>query len=316
MADPEIWIKRDDFTGSESSGNKLRKLEFLLAEALRQRCDSVITVGGLQSNHCRATAAAAARVGLKSHLILRTHNDVSKDPGFAGNLLISRMVGAQLHLVSRETYESHPEGGWGLCKRLRERLWHERGERAFAFPSGGSNALGVFGYIEAIEELRLQLQSQSMKPFDRIYFACGSGGTAAGLALGMFWSGMMRETDLVAVGVDDTPDIFYSKIDALWASMGVIVPGKTSRDLIRIEDGVGAGYALSTPSELERIARIARTTGVLLDPVYSGKATLGMLRDLEGAESILRVLFIHTGGMLGMYDKIGTLALLPSLRLS
>lgn len=117
-----VWIKRDDFTGSETSGNKIRKLEFLLAEAKRMGCDSVITVGGIQSNHCRATAAAAARVGgLQAHLVLRTAVP-DADPGAVGNLMVSRLVGARLHLVSRPDYNAHPEGGWGLVKDLRRRM--------------------------------------------------------------------------------------------------------------------------------------------------------------------------------------------------
>ena len=179
---------------------------------------------------------------------------------------MSRLVGAQIHLVSEEAYER--QGGWDLCKQLRESLLQERCERAYAFPSGGSNALGVFGYIEAVEELRLQLQLKSMKAFDRIYFACGSGGTAAGLALGLFWSGIMKETELIAIAVDDNEEFFYKKIDMLWASMGIDIPGKTSRDLIRIINGFASGYAVSTLAELDCIAHIARKIGVVLDPVY------------------------------------------------
>ena len=156
------------------------------------------------------------------------------------------------------------------------------------------NALGVFGYIEAVEELRLQLQLKSMKAFDRIYFACGSGGTAAGLALGLFWSGIMKETELIAIAVDDNEEFFYKKIDMLWASMGIDIPGKTSRDLIRIIHGFGSGYAVSTLAELDCIAHIARKIGVVLDPVYTGKAALAMVRDLEAVhDEPMRVLFIY-----------------------
>ena len=198
---------------------------------------------------------------MKAHLILRTSKDTPKDPGFAGNPLISRLVGAKLHLVSPEVYHNHPDGSFGLCKDLKEQL-SQQGERAFPFPSGGSNALGVFGYLEAVEELRKQVQSQDIQPFDRIYFACGSGGTAAGLALGLYCSGIMRDSELIAVGVDDTPDVFYKKIDSLWRDMEVQLPdGKTSRDLIRIEQGVGAGHAILLPQG-SKIAHVQRQLGL------------------------------------------------------
>jgi hypothetical protein len=129
----EVWIKRDDCTGSELSGNKIRKLEFLLAEALESGCDTVITVGGIQSNHCRATAAAARRLGLIPHIILRTV-DPSSDPGLVGNLMVDRMVGAEIHLVGEEEFAK--KGGWGLVCELREKLTREEGRKVYAFPSG------------------------------------------------------------------------------------------------------------------------------------------------------------------------------------
>lgn len=300
----QFYIKRDDYSGSEMSGNKVRKLEFLLAEALQQSCDSAITVGGIQSNHCRATAAACARIGLDSHLVLRT-SDATTDPGLVGNLLISRLCGANLHLVSPEEYQE--KGGWPLVQDLQKKL-QATGKRPFAFPSGGSCSLGVWGYIQAVKEL-----VDYPLHFDRIYFACGSGGTAAGLALGMHLSGMSRNTELVAVGVDDDPDFFYNKIDKLISSLTNgcdVLNGQTSRDLLRIIDGVGTGYASSTTEELAEILNISQTTGVVLDPVYSGKAALQMLKDVNSLNARgktsqeCRVLFIHTGGLLGFYDKV------------
>jgi D-cysteine desulfhydrase family pyridoxal phosphate-dependent enzyme len=300
----------------------VRKLEFLLAEALVQKCTSVVTVGGIQSNHCRATAAAAARVGLASHLILRTKND-QEDPGLVGNLLVSRMVGAHLHLVTNEKYDNHAEGGWGLVKDLRNKLSSsDPAEKPYAFPSGGSSGIGVWGYIEAVRELLVQLETRTEEcggePFDRIYFSCGSGGTAAGLALGLHMSGTSLSsggtTELVGIAVDDDPEFFYNKIDALLESMGMKVGGRMqAKCLLRIVDGVGSGYAVSTNEELSNYVDIARCSGVVLDPVYSGKAAIGMLRDLDSSvESVerrqsMRVLFLHTGGLLGMFDKLDQL---------
>lgn len=205
----QVFIKRDDCSGCELSGNKVRKLEFLLASALKAGCDSVITVGGIQSNHCRATSAAARRVGLTPHILLRTATP-GQEPGLAGNLLVDRMVGAEIHLVGDEEFAA--KGGWGLVCELKTKL-EAQGAKPYAFPSGGSNAEGTWGYVNAVLELEAQLAGSV--PFDRIYFGCGSGGTAAGLALGMHYCGApFAKTELVALGVDDTPDDFYSKVRA------------------------------------------------------------------------------------------------------
>jgi 1-aminocyclopropane-1-carboxylate deaminase/D-cysteine desulfhydrase-like pyridoxal-dependent ACC family enzyme len=211
----EVWIKRDDCTGCELSGNKVRKLEFLLADALRQGATAVITVGGIQSNHCRATAAAARRVGLQPHIILRTAHP-GQDPGLVGNLMLDRMVGATIHLVGEEEFAA--KGGWGLVCELQERLKREEGVDAYAFPSDGSNALGAWGYVEALAEIQQQVRTMGVH-FDCIYFACGSGGTAAGLAAGLALSGMGGHggTELVALGVDDTPEEVCAAQSARWS---------------------------------------------------------------------------------------------------
>jgi len=289
-----VAIKRDDYSGSELSGNKVRKLEFLLAAAKAEGCDCVVTVGGIQSNHCRATAVAARRVGLEPFLVQRSETP-DEDPGLVGNLLVSRMVGAQIRLASGDEFEA--VGGWALALRLADEL-RAQGRRPYAFPSGGSSPLGTWGYLEMVAELEAQLESRR-DSLDRIYFACGSGGTAAGLALGLHLSPI--QTQLVGLCVDDTPDVFYDKLDAIYADLGArdLPP---ARDLLRLEPCVGAGYAVSTQPELDFLLRTARHTGVLLDPVYSGKAALGMLRDLRRSP-VDAALFVHTGGHLGLYAK-------------
>ena len=301
-----VFIKRDDYTGSELSGNKVRKLEFLLAEALAQGCDSVITVGGVQSNHCRATAVAARRVGLEPHIILRVPR-ADVDPGLSGNLLLDRLAGAHLRLVDEARYES--AGGAALVLELQEEL-RAAGRRPYSFPSGGSNDVGSWGYVECVAELERQLAASDQQGgFDRLYFACGSGGTAAGLALGMHLSGLSRRTELVGLCVDDSPSFFHSKIDGVLRAMGAQL---RSRDAIHLVDAVGAGYAQSTDEELRFIVAVARASGVVLDTVYSGKAALGMARDLE-ARPAKRSLFLHTGGLHGLFAREEELAplLLP-----
>ena len=173
----------------------------------------MVTVGGIQSNHCRATAAAARRVGLTPHIILRTGSP-DADPGLVGNLMVDRMVGANIHLVSDREFSA--KGGWGLVCELKERL-EKTGAKVYLFPSGGSNDIGTWGYIEAVAEVERQCASLGLE-FDAIYYACGSGGTGAGLALGMHYSSLPAE--LVGLCVDDTPQGFYEKIDGIYGDLG------------------------------------------------------------------------------------------------
>ena len=222
-------------------------------------------------------------------------------------------MNATLHLVSTKEYLNHPQGGWGIVKDLQQKLESSSSSSSsscYPVPSGGSCGLGVWGYIECVREL-IQYSNEENVTFDRVYFACGSGGTAAGLALGMYLSGMLKTTKLIAVSVDDTPDFFYKKIDQLISStmhtgteMKDVMNGKTARDLVRVIDGVGAGYAESTEQELLDIYQLSKHSGVILDPVYSGKAALTMLKDLKNVQKKQHVIFIHTGGLLGFYDKI------------
>lgn len=290
-----VYIKRDDYTASEMSGNKIRKLEFLLAEAIRTGCDSVCTVGGIQSNHCRATAVAARRLDLEPHLVQRVQ-DPQSDPGLVGNLLISRMVDAQLHLFSPSQFAER--GAWpivcGVVKELQE-----NGRKPYAFPSGGSSPLGTWGYLQCVAEINSQLEERDLS-VERIYFACGSGGTAAGLALGLHLSSSSAE--LVGLCVDDTPDFFYDKLDSIYAGLGAPPEFPPARNLLRLQPAIGNGYAVSTEAELDFILTVARATGVLLDPVYSGKAALGMVEDLRRRPT-QSALFLHTGGHLGLYAK-------------
>ncbi|XP_078444628.1 D-cysteine desulfhydrase [Wolffia australiana] len=306
--DTEVWIKRDDLSGMQLSGNKVRKLEFLLADAVEEGADCVVTVGGIQSNHCRATAVAARYLNLDSYLILRTAKRlVDEDPGLVGNLLVERMVGAHVDLISREEYAE--VGSVVLADLLKERLVNE-GRKPYVIPVGGSNSLGTWGYIEAIREVEQQVQkSKGGINFDDIVVACGSGGTIAGLSLGSRLSGLKAKVH--AYSVCDSPDYFYDYVQGLIDGLHA---GLSSRDLVDIKNAKGLGYAMSTSEELAFVKRVAETTGVILDPVYSGKAAYGMLRDMAENPAEWKgrkVLFIHTGGLLGLYDKSSELA--PSL---
>jgi len=300
----EVYIKRDDLTGMQLSGNKVRKLEFLLAEAKAKGCDTIITIGGIQSNHCRATAVAARYVGLDTYLILRNSRaEVDKDPGLVGNLLVERLVGANIVQVTKEEYTRI--GSVELCRQLEQRL-KEEGRKPYVIPVGGSNALGSWGYLNFVQEVSEQMEQMSTN-FTDLVMACGSGGTTAGIGLGCHLAGL--QTKIHAYGVCDTPQYFYEYCQELLDHMGGsrdALQGTGAEDLFEAIQAKGSGYAISTKEELACVKEVAERTGIVLDPVYSGKALHRFLLDLASKPAEWenkRVLFLHTGGLLGMYDK-------------
>jgi D-cysteine desulfhydrase family pyridoxal phosphate-dependent enzyme len=299
----EMWIKRDDLSSFDCGGNKVRKLQFLLAKALRSGADTVVTIGGTQSNHCRATAVATRQLGLQPHLILRTRGDVIDPPSvfnksLVGNLLFDKLVGSKISTVTQDEYNE--VGSDELVRRQVNQL-NAAGKKAFGIPVGGSNEVGVFGYIDCVFEI----QQQGIE-FDHLVFSCGSGGTAAGLSIGAKLAGF---PSVHGVGVCDSPDEFYDHITSVAAALGIDQEEYgTPRDWLQLYDGQGDGYALSKPEELGFIHRVSTTTGVLLDPVYSGKGLYYFLHDIvkrhpQTFKPGQKVLFIHTGGALGLYDK-------------
>ena len=304
-----LYIKRDDMTGGcETGGNKIRKLEFLLADALATGHDSVVTIGGEQSNHCRATAAAARMVGLEPHLILRTKraNPVDKDGeefGITGNILFDRMVGSTIYTCTPGEY-----GRIGSCKMLEGLCEHlqRQGKKAYGIPVGGSNGIGSWGYIDAVAELLEQWKFVE-RSLDHVVFACGSGGTAAGIVLG-FGLAPEQSPTVHAIGVCDDPDYFYNHIASVADDMGF---QGDALDFIKnntvVHQGKGLGYASSSQEEIDFITQFAVETGIVLDPVYSGKALYHFVKHvLEEDPEAYRgsnVLFWHTGGALGLFDK-------------
>lgn len=298
----ELWIKRDDLTGMQLSGNKIRKLEFLLADALDKGCDCVVTIGGIQSNHCRATAVAARYVGMESHLILRNNKVMAEqDPGLVGNLMVERLVGAHIYQVTKQEYQQH--GSVALLRHLTHEL-SIQGRKPYPIVVGGSDSLGTWGYIQMIQELKEQMSDgQGPTELDDIVMACGSGGTTAGIALGAHLSGLNAKVH--AYGVCDSPAYFYEYIDTLYGGLGM-ADRIDARNLLRVADAKGGGYAISRNEELDCVLETARSTGIILDPVYTGKALTGLLRDMKARPELWegrKVLFVHTGGLLGMYDK-------------
>ncbi len=295
----ELYVKRDDLTGAELSGNKIRKLEFLLAEALAQGCDVVITGGGEQSNHCRATALAATRLGLGSVLCLRTL-DKKQPPPTRGNILLDRLAGAEVVWIDHEDWAHQQETYEREAERLRR-----AGKKPYIIPEGGSNALGAWGYIACVQELSKQLATLPRKATTLVY-ACGSGGTGAGLVIGGKAFGFADlGVSIAGVNVCDDRDYFVKKIGDIAKAFARDYAGPTVADHeIEIVDGyVGRGYAKSRPEELECLRELASKEAIILDPVYTGKAFYGLCQELGKDKERFgeRVVFLHTGGIFGLF---------------
>jgi len=290
-----FWIKRDDATDFLASGNKLRKLEFLLADAIQKGCDSVVTIGGVQSNHCRATAAAACHLGLKPYLLLRHETHTLENP-LEGNLMFDRLCGAELRLFTPEELNSH--GGLDTLLSSFANHLRKEGKNPYIIPLGGSNALGIWGYLEVANELLTQLQQQSLTIHD-VVVSLGSGGTAAGLGLGFLLA--KSSIKVHAVCASDDAEYFTRQIDTILKELKV--PYR-ARDIVHIIDGYkGIGYGKNTDEELQLLCEIATKTGIVLDPSYTFKAVRGMLLESNVLFAGHKVLFIHTGGLFGLLTQ-------------
>jgi D-cysteine desulfhydrase len=295
---PRIWIKRDDLTGSALSGNKVRKLEFTFAQALAEDCDTLITCGGLQSNHCRVTAIIGARLGLKVHLFLRGVPEGLPD----GNLFLDHIVGAEFSFYPRqEYYARHSE----IFSELVEH-YVKLGRKPFVVPAGASDEIGLWGYVVASEELKTESEDLGFSP-DFIVCANGSGGTLAGLVAGNTYHDIGATVWGINVA-DDDAQYFEAKIrndlrswkERYGQDLDVETPA------INVIDGyLGPCYGKAEPVVFDTISRVARTEGVILDPVYTGKAFHGMLKEIEHGclSSANNIIFVHTGGIFGLFAQ-------------
>lgn len=293
----DLWIKRDDCTGGAESGNKLRKLELLLARALADRCDTVLTCGGIQSNHARATALACARLGLKCVLFLRMSEPTEPLP-LAGNVLLDLFAGAEVRRISVEQYRERD-----ALMAAAARALEARGARPFVIPEGGSNGLGALGYVLAMREVRQQLDVglAESRTFDVVAHACGSGGTAAGVALGAAKYGVAREVRTFAV-CDDRA-YFTARIRAIMDEARALSAGLPVDAPFEVDDRAkGPAYAVATQEQRGFIVDVARMSGLVLDPVYTGKAFFGLAQAIRRGDVPFgaRVLFLHTGGLPGL----------------
>jgi D-cysteine desulfhydrase len=292
-----IWIKRDDLTGAALSGNKIRKLEFVIAAARDQGCDTLITCGGVQSNHCRATALVAARLGFHAHLILRGEAPAEID----GNLLLAQLAGA--------TVSHYPPRQFSRELEQLFAYWQDhyagQGRKAFPIPTGASNGIGIWGYIAAAEELKRDFAEAEINAA-QLVCATGSGGTQAGLTLGA----CLHEVPVEVWGINvcDDEAWFMKKVKediADWQRR-YQQPLPEPAPVTRVIDGyVGPGYGRADPEIYQLIAEVARLEGIVLDPVYTGKAFFGMLQEIaSGRFSGCRdIVFLHTGGIYGVFPQ-------------
>ena len=264
LGGPRVLVKRDDLTGLALGGNKARKLELLAAEARRLDADVLVTGGGVQSNHARMTAAAANRLGVDCHLVIAgPQPDVS-----TGNLLLDRLLGATLEFGASGRYERLEQAIVDAAARLAA-----SGRRPFTIPVGGASVIGVVAYADAVDELRSQLAAANIATPDWIVVADGSGGTHAGILAGLGDS----PTRVVGVDVGTRPDL-DDAVPRLAVEAALLSgrPRPTS-EIIVDHDHYGDGYGHMTAPGLEAMTLMARTEGLVLDPVYTGKAMAGLI---------------------------------------
>ena len=297
LGGPRILVKRDDCTGLAVGGNKTRKLEFLIAEAQAQGADTIVTIGGVQSNHVRQTAAAAARAGLSCHLVLARAVPWD-DPAYeiSGNVQLDHLLGAQVHLLPEGTDRD------GALRRIARAL-RTNGRSPYVIPSGGSNATGALGYAVCAAELEEQAEAAG-ETIDYLIHATGSGGTQAGLIAGLH--GESSRTQVLGIDITAAADEIAGKVRTIArdTSQALGQAKRPPKDALQVISGhAGSAYGMPTEQMRAAVRMTARLEGLILDPVYTGKAMAGLI-DLvrqgrfSQAETIV---FLHTGGMPGLF---------------
>ena len=297
LGGPRILVKRDDCTGLALGGNKTRKLEFLMAEAAAQGADTVLTTGGVQSNHVRQTAAACARAGLSCHLVL-ARAVAWDDPAYetSGNVQLDHLLGAQVHLLPPGTDRD------GALRRMASAL-KKSGRTPYVIPSGGSNATGALGYVACAEELEAQADTDG-EWIDYLVHATGSGGTQAGLIAG--FQAIASQTGVLGVDITAHAADLRGKVSAIAKDTLARLGGgdRFSKDALQIVEGyAGGAYGMPTEEMRAAVRLVARLEGLILDPVYAGKAMAGLI-DLVAKgrfKDDQTVVFLHTGGMPGLF---------------
>jgi len=301
LGGPEIWIKRDDCTVVATGGNKIRKLEFLVGEAQAQGATHLVTQGAVQSNHVRQTAAVAARFGMKCTALLEHRIDTNdRDYLNSGNVLLDRLF---------DTAIEYRPGGADMNAEAEAKgaALRSAGERAYVIPGGGSNPVGALGYVSCAQELLQQVDEMGLR-IDRVVTATGSAGTQAGLVVGL--EGCNAGVPVLGIGVRLPRDRQEANVHRLAEATAehLGLRGGVARSAVVANcDYVGPGYWQPTPWMTEAVMMLARLEGVLLDPVYSGKAMAGLI-DLVRKGEIRKgetVVFLHTGGAVGLFGYTG-----------
>jgi D-cysteine desulfhydrase len=293
----DIWIKRDDYTGSELSGNKVRKLEYSIKKAIDDGCDTLITCGAKQSNHARATAVCARKLGLDIHLVLSGLDDGIKE----GNILLDEILCSNIHYMNPDDFNKEHEN---KMIELNEILQNE-GKKPYIIPIGASNGIGTFGYFNAFKEI-LEQENEYEIVFDTIVVTVGSGGTFAGLYLANKL--LNKGKKIIGISISKDSKVFIDTIENIIKETLVILDMNNDfdfSDITIIDDYKGLGYAISQKHEMDFIKEFAKESGIILDPVYTGKAMYGLTEELKknGLKESKNILFIHTGGHFGILNK-------------
>jgi D-cysteine desulfhydrase len=296
LGGPEIWIKRDDLLGLAAGGNKTRKLEFLVADALAQGADTLITVGAPQSNHCRLTLAAAAKEGLKCRLVLEQRVAGSYKSDATGNNFLYNLLGAENISVVNAGDDLN------AAMQAHAAELEAAGRKGYIIPGGGSNPLGALGYVSCAHEIAAQSFEQGVS-FDRIIVASGSCGTHSGLLVGA--RSVHFDAPITGINVRRPRTEQEGNLLKLARETAALlkIDAPDAKDVTALDEWVGGGYSIPTDEMIEAVRMLARLEGVLLDPVYSGKAMAGLIGltrrgDFKRGE---RVLFVHTGGSPALY---------------
>jgi len=297
LGGPALFVKRDDCTGLATGGNKTRKLDFLMGEAVERGADCIVTQGAVQSNHVRQTAAAATRTGLDCHVLLeRRVPEVAARYEPTGNVFLERLCGARIRFV--ETGEDMNAAAEALGRELAQ-----SGRQPYVIPGGGSNATGALGYVSCALELLVQANEMGLR-IDHVVHATGSAGTQAGLVVG--FEGMNSAIPVHGVSVRNRRAKQVQSVHDLAQETAahVGVRDGISRDAIHVDDGyVGPGYGQPTTEMVNAIELTARREGILLDPVYSGKGMAGLMGMVRAGQfrNDENVVFLHTGGSAALF---------------
>lgn len=300
LGGPTLYVKRDDLLGLMGGGNKTRKLEFLVADALSQGADTLITCGAVQSNHCRLTLAAAVKEGMKCRLLLEERVAGSYNPAASGNNFLFRLMGVEkINVV--------PSGS-DMMKKMQVVAADvdAEGRKAYVIPGGGSTPIGATGYVACAEEILAQSFEKGIK-IDHVVCASGSAGTHAGLVTGFY--GNNSNISVIGINVSRAKDmqeeLVYDLVQETAAHVGIKL-GIPREAVVCFDEYVGPGYSLPTPEMVEAVRMLAMTEGILLDPVYTGKAMAGLIDLIRRGhfDKDENVLFVHTGGSPAIYAYI------------